>query len=461
MKTHHLYSALYLPLILISTQGVTDDWTKHWYDNAVVTHPSSYKSQQRGFYTLGGFQARIKLNQDKLMSVSLPYLASGCGGIDAFYGGLSFLDEDYLVQKAENIMQAAPYVAFEMVLKTLSHQLADTIGDALAYADVLNNISLDECAIAQGAVQTVVDITDGKGLSTAHDNILANIYNEEMLKKALSRNRSETTEELNQNKNNPVKDMSDSTSECPKQISEMFAKGSFLENITKLYGYAQYEDILRGMVGDFFIHQAKGLIRVDEVSACSENVDHDIDDVVYGKVQTKTSDGKCKSGTQSNIFAIVNKNLRDISTGLTAGEDISVAYPDAVTFIEKSPLPVIPTLRASVLEGNIDIMAATLQEPISYGLAYRIHKNINSHLTIALYDVMQNLENISQDKCDMEIYRPAITAAVRIKDQLHYQSKSLDDQYRFKLAEFEMLLNIVSILDDGDDINNRKKRTKL
>lgn len=445
----------------ITLPAHANDWTQNWYDNAVVTRPSSYQSQQRGFYTLGGFQTRIDVGTDNLMAVSLPYLQSGCGGIDAFYGGLSFLDADFIVQKLENIMQAAPYVAFQMALKSLSHQLSDTITDATEIADFLNGISLDECAIAEGAIQTVVDITDGKGFSTAHDNVLANMYNEEMLEKAITRNRTETTEDLTANANNPVQDISDATVNCPALVDQIFANGSFIDNITTLYGYAQFEDIVRGMVGDVFINRVNGTIRPDSVSACTENVDYDIDDIVYGRLLAKNQAGACLAGTQANIFGIVNQNLNNVVTALVDGDDIGATFPLAVDFIEQSPLPIIPVLRSAVLENNEVIMVDTLREPISYGFAYRIYKNLNSHLTVALYDAMQNLENINEDGCDMELYRPAINGARQIQAQLLFHSKELDDQYRLKLTEFETNLNIIETLRTRDDISKRKDKKRL
>lgn len=455
-------SLLTLAIMASTFQSVrATDWTQNWYDNAVVTRPSSYQSQQRGFYTLGGFQSRIDVSADNLMAISLPYIESGCGGIDAFFGGMSFLDADFIVQKLENIMQAAPYVAFQMALKTLSHQLSDTITDASEIADMLNSISMDECAIAEGAVQTVVDITDGKGFSTAQDNILSNMYNEDLLDRALTRNRSETSDNLQANNNNANTDISSTTDNCPVFVDELFANGSFVDTITDLYGYNLFQDIVRGMAGDFFINRVNGIVRIDEMSACTENVDFDIDDVVYGRVLSKTQGGACQAGTQANLFNIVNTNLTDIAAALRAGDDINVVYPNAVDFIEQSPLPVIPVLRAAVLNNNDAIMVDTLREPISYGFAYRIYKNLNSHLTVALYDALQNMENINQDGCDMEMYRPAIMAAASMQNLLLDHAKELDDEYRVKLNEFETMLSIIENLRRRDDISGRKDRKKL
>ncbi|WP_237384784.1 conjugal transfer protein TraH [Yersinia enterocolitica] len=68
--------------------------------------------------------------------------------MDAFLGGFSFLDPDYLVEKAQRAMQAAPYVAFDMALKTMCKECADTLGKIEQITNFLNGIQLNECALA-------------------------------------------------------------------------------------------------------------------------------------------------------------------------------------------------------------------------------------------------------------------------------------------------------------------------
>src|SRR3546814_2288377 len=81
--------------------------------------PGSFEDQTRGYLTAGGMSGRVDVHNDYLMSLSLPKVKAGCGGIDMFLGGMSFLDPDYLVQKLESILQAAPAVAFQYLLETL------------------------------------------------------------------------------------------------------------------------------------------------------------------------------------------------------------------------------------------------------------------------------------------------------------------------------------------------------
>ena len=59
------------------------------------TSPSYYEGAKRGYHTGGSFSARWANNDDRLVTATLPRLKSGCGGIDMFLGGFSFLNVDY------------------------------------------------------------------------------------------------------------------------------------------------------------------------------------------------------------------------------------------------------------------------------------------------------------------------------------------------------------------------------
>ena len=75
-----------------SSPGWSAGWVDDWIDQKVETSPGYFEGQKRGYYTGGGFSARWNLQNDYLWSVTPPRLKTGCGGIDAFMGGFSFLD---------------------------------------------------------------------------------------------------------------------------------------------------------------------------------------------------------------------------------------------------------------------------------------------------------------------------------------------------------------------------------
>ncbi len=148
---------------LYITAANADNWADKWFDNAVYDTPSSFESQKRGYYTMGGFSARNNSSTDYPITISPPKLSVGCGGIDAFLGGFSFLDPDYLVEKAQRAMQAAPYVAFDMALKTMCKECADTLGKIEQITNFLNGIQLNECALAK-PIATVAITQDAEAL---------------------------------------------------------------------------------------------------------------------------------------------------------------------------------------------------------------------------------------------------------------------------------------------------------
>ena len=85
------------------------------------------------------------MSNDHLFSVQAPRFKVGCGGIDLFMGGFSFLNANYLVQKFQKILQAAPAMAFDMALTTLCEQCANGMKAMENLANRLNNLQMNDC----------------------------------------------------------------------------------------------------------------------------------------------------------------------------------------------------------------------------------------------------------------------------------------------------------------------------
>ncbi len=60
------------------------NWADKWFDNAVYDSPSSFDSQKRGYYTMGGFTARTTTSTDYPITIS-PSPVGRMGGIDGFW----------------------------------------------------------------------------------------------------------------------------------------------------------------------------------------------------------------------------------------------------------------------------------------------------------------------------------------------------------------------------------------
>src|SRR3546814_5639122 len=100
-----LLSRLSISLIaVVAVCGTTvpahaQSWAESWLDNVTYISPGSFEDQTRGYLTAGGMSGRVAVHNDYLMSLSLPKVKAGCGGIEMFLGGLRLLDQAYPVKK--------------------------------------------------------------------------------------------------------------------------------------------------------------------------------------------------------------------------------------------------------------------------------------------------------------------------------------------------------------------------
>ena len=140
-------------LILIGMFFITADAQAGWFDSftkSVVSNPaSSWTLQQQSHYAAGGFSVRFNSESRPFMNITAPKISVGCGGIDAFWGGFSFLNPEYFIQMFRNILAAAPAFAFKLALESLCPSCADVLDTLTELANIMNSMAMDECGAAQ------------------------------------------------------------------------------------------------------------------------------------------------------------------------------------------------------------------------------------------------------------------------------------------------------------------------
>jgi len=57
-----------------------------------TTGAQAYQGQQAGYYSGGSLYARNTVRNVQLVGIDLPSYRSGCGGIDLYAGGFSFVN---------------------------------------------------------------------------------------------------------------------------------------------------------------------------------------------------------------------------------------------------------------------------------------------------------------------------------------------------------------------------------
>jgi len=120
-----------------------------------VTNPAAFKGQSANYYSGGNLFVRSPIRDAQLVSVQMPEVAAGCGGIDMFMGGFSHINSDALVQQGKAIIANAVPFAVDLALQTWAPQIKQIKDTLTAIADKYLNQSVNSCETAQAGVSAL------------------------------------------------------------------------------------------------------------------------------------------------------------------------------------------------------------------------------------------------------------------------------------------------------------------
>ncbi len=308
------------------------------------------------------FNARWPNTSTYPVTVEMPRIKSGCGGIDVFMGGFSFMNTDYLVDKLQGILSGAAAVAFDLGLKTLCEQCSNTIKNFEALSDKLNSMQLDECAAAKELVGVVMD-ENGFHSSEVMREKLGTSIKENKLIQGVSEMWDIITKEDEANNNVPqAGDVAQSNQRLQHRNQSTFLSGgSLLENVGSKMGLpADYTDLIRGLVGDVNLEGPANAYKVSYEAPCPENNPDDIKAFASGDVYAKATSGTCSQITDTNrdLRQYVQNTLISIAGKI---ENKGTLSPAEQTFLAANPLSALPILKTAV--------AADMKEAAVAGLA--------------------------------------------------------------------------------------------
>jgi conjugative transfer pilus assembly protein TraH len=357
-----LAAALTIPLLLHPVVA-TSAWVDDWLNQRTTTAPNYLSGQQRGYYSGGSFNARWPSSVSYPVTIEPPRIKSGCGGIDVFMGGFSFMNTDYLVNKLQGILSGAAAVAFDLGLKTLCEQCSNTIKNFEAISDKLNSMQLDECAAAKELVGVVMD-ENGFHSSEVMKEKLGTSIKENKLSQGLSEMWDIITTEDKANNNVPQPaDVSRVTSGCNSEITSTFLSGgSLLDNVgSKISLPTDYTSLIRGLVGDVNLEGPANAYKISYEPPCSENNPDDINSFTSGEVFAKSTVGTCNQITDTNrdLRQYVQNTLTSIADKIENKGVLSVAEE---TFLAASPLSALPILKTAVGSGTKEAAVAGLAD---------------------------------------------------------------------------------------------------
>jgi len=130
--------------------AMQDFWNGVGVSNS--TGPSAFAGQSAGYYTGGNLFMRTPSRNTTLATINLPSHRAGCGGIDLFSGGFSFINSDELVALMKSIGNNAVAYSFKLALETISPMIAEQIGELQDWIQKINQFNMNSCETAKGIV---------------------------------------------------------------------------------------------------------------------------------------------------------------------------------------------------------------------------------------------------------------------------------------------------------------------
>lgn len=117
-----------------------------------VTKAQAWQGQAAGYVTGGSIYLRSPVKQVQLISMQVPSLNAGCGGIDAYLGAFSSISGEEIQRFVKQIMSNAAGYAFDLALQTMVPELKQAKDFLQKLASDINSANMSSCQAAQGII---------------------------------------------------------------------------------------------------------------------------------------------------------------------------------------------------------------------------------------------------------------------------------------------------------------------
>ncbi len=139
----------------LSHAGINQDLNDYFNKlgfSSNVTGASAYHGQSAGFYSGGSIFTRNAVRDVQIIQMDLPSYRSGCGGIDLYAGGFSFINSDQLIATFKNILNNAAAYSFTLALETVTPEISNVLNKMYNLANTINQANVNSCEAAEALV---------------------------------------------------------------------------------------------------------------------------------------------------------------------------------------------------------------------------------------------------------------------------------------------------------------------
>lgn len=123
--------------------------------SANVSSADVYQGQKAGYATGGSVTVRNRVLTSKVATVNLPKIDAGCGGIDLYAGGFSFINNEKLVENLKSIAASSIGYAFFLGIETVSPQISNQLKTLQSWSNIINGMGINSCETAAQLVGSV------------------------------------------------------------------------------------------------------------------------------------------------------------------------------------------------------------------------------------------------------------------------------------------------------------------
>ncbi|MDR1235378.1 MAG: conjugal transfer protein TraH [Holosporaceae bacterium] len=165
---------LFISLLLFqgSYCGIGSDLESFFHKMGTTTNatsPGVHHDQSAGYYSGGGLSLRNRVRNFQPATLQLPNFKAGCGGIDMFTGGFSFVSSAELVNALKSIGSGAVSYGFMLAMKTFAPAVQSVMAELQDMASKINQANINSCETAAtllGGVWPKSDLT-GRHICTS------------------------------------------------------------------------------------------------------------------------------------------------------------------------------------------------------------------------------------------------------------------------------------------------------
>ena len=141
-----------LPLAHGSINGELGQFFQHLGYDSNATQAHAYQGQAAGYYSGGSMFMRNQIDDVQLIHIDVPSFTGGCGTIDAYLGGFSFINGKQIITLVKKIMSNSVGYMFDLALTTTVPQLKQAKDYIQRMANKINSLNVNSCQAAQAIV---------------------------------------------------------------------------------------------------------------------------------------------------------------------------------------------------------------------------------------------------------------------------------------------------------------------